>query len=78
MEIKIGIANAAREVSIDAQESAEAIEQQLRESLAQPDAVLALTDAKGRKVLIPARGIAYLDLGPVSYTHLTLPTILLV
>ena len=34
MEIKIGIANAAREVSIDAQESAETIEQQLRESLA--------------------------------------------
>ena len=63
MEIKIGIANAAREVSIDAQESAETIEQQLRESLAQPDAVLALTDAKGRKVLIPARGIADLDLG---------------
>ena len=63
MEIKIGIVNAAREVSIDAQESAETIEQQLRESLAQPNAVLTLTDAKGRKVLIPAHGIAYLDLG---------------
>jgi hypothetical protein len=35
MEIKIGIVNAAREVSIDAQESVETIEQQLRESLAQ-------------------------------------------
>lgn len=54
---------AAREVSIDAQESVETIEQQLRESLAQPNAILTLTDAKGRKVLIPARGIAYLDLG---------------
>ncbi|MBM2809221.1 MAG: hypothetical protein HW422_2307, partial [Cutibacterium acnes] len=38
-------------------------EQQLRESLAQPNAILTLTDAKGRKVLIPAHGIAYLDLG---------------
>ncbi|MGK2308433.1 DUF3107 domain-containing protein [Cutibacterium sp. V947] len=63
MEIKIGIVNTAREVSIDAQESAESIEQQLKNSLSQPDAVLALTDAKGRKVLVPARGVAYLDLG---------------
>jgi hypothetical protein len=30
MEIKIGIVNAAREVSIDAQESVETIEQQMR------------------------------------------------
>ena len=45
MEIKIGIVNAAREVSIDAQESAETIEQQLRESLAQANAVLNLTAA---------------------------------
>ncbi|MDO4412077.1 DUF3107 domain-containing protein [Cutibacterium sp.] len=63
MEIKIGITNTAREVSIDAQESAQAIEQQLRDSIREPDAVLTLTDAKGRKVLVPARGIAYLDLG---------------
>ncbi|MCD3034257.1 DUF3107 family protein, partial [Salmonella enterica subsp. enterica serovar Enteritidis] len=47
MEIKIGIVNAAREVSIDAQESVETIEQQLGESLAQPNAILTLTDAKG-------------------------------
>ncbi|WCC79109.1 DUF3107 domain-containing protein [Cutibacterium equinum] len=63
MEIKIGIVNTAREVSIDAQDSAESIERQLRDSLSKPDAVLTLTDAKGRKVLVPARGIAYLDMG---------------
>ncbi|MDU5842011.1 MAG: DUF3107 family protein, partial [Cutibacterium avidum] len=33
MEIKIGIVNTASEVSIDAQESAESIEQQLKDSL---------------------------------------------
>ena len=51
MEIKIGIVNAAREVSIDAQESVETIEQQLRESLAQPNAIL--TSAK-RTLMITA------------------------
>ena len=63
MEIKIGSVKSATEVSIDAQESAGSIEQQLEDSRSQPDAGLTLTDAKGRKVLVPARGIAYLDLG---------------
>lgn len=66
MEIKIGITNTAREVVIDAQEDADAVENQLREVLDNPKGVLALTDSKGRKVLIPASGIAYVDLGTTN------------
>jgi hypothetical protein len=62
MEIKIGIKHAPREVSVETDESAEQVEALVREALT-GDGLLALADAKGRKVLIPVAGIAYLDLG---------------
>lgn len=74
MEIKIGVKNIQREVSIDAQASAEDVEQQLRSALAD-DGVLSLVDDKGRRVLVPAAQIGYLDLGqehsrPVGFGRL--------
>ncbi|WP_028708667.1 DUF3107 domain-containing protein [Propionicicella superfundia] len=62
MEIKIGIKHAPREVSIETDETAEQIESLVREAFT-GDGLLALLDTKGRKVLIPIAGIAYLDLG---------------
>lgn len=63
MEIKIGISNITREVTIETETPAEEVEASLREALASKDGVLALTDDKGRRVLVPAMQIAYLDLG---------------
>ena len=63
MEIKIGITDVPREVTIESDEPPEDIQAKLRESLAQPDGLFSLTDPKGRNVLVPARTIAYLDLG---------------
>ncbi|AZZ39288.1 DUF3107 domain-containing protein [Acidipropionibacterium jensenii] len=63
MEIKIGITDVPREVTIESDDSAETIEAGLRESLAQPDGLFRLNDAKGRVVLVPTRTLAYLDLG---------------
>ncbi|HNV09907.1 MAG TPA: DUF3107 domain-containing protein [Propionibacteriaceae bacterium] len=62
MEIKIGIKNVNREISLETAESSESVEKSLRLAL-EEDGVLALTDDKGRKVLIPARQIGYVDLG---------------
>ena len=62
MEIKIGIQNVAREVTVDTEESAAEIEKQLTTALGD-GGVLAIADSKGRKVIIPAVAIAYLDLG---------------
>ncbi len=63
MEIKIGITDVPREVTIESEAEADAIEAELRESLARPDGLFKLTDAKGRVVLVPTRTLAYLDLG---------------
>ncbi len=62
MEIKVGIQHAPREVSIETEDSATAVEQRVREAFA-GDGLLTLVDSKGRKVLIPVARIAYIDLG---------------
>ncbi len=62
MEIKVGIQHVAREVHIESDMSATDVEQAL--AAARSDhGVLTLTDEKGRKVLIPADAIGYLELG---------------
>lgn len=63
MEIKIGIVNVAREVSIESTLSGEEVNKRVSDALAS-NGVLDLADDKGRRVLIPAQAIGYVDLGP--------------
>jgi hypothetical protein len=64
VEIKIGIVDVARELSIDAQVSgADEVVVDLQSALELPNGVLELTDDKGRRLAIPANRVAYLDFG---------------
>lgn len=63
MEIKIGITDIAREVTVESDEAADAIEASLRESLTRPDGLFKVVDNKGRVILVPTRSLGYLDLG---------------
>jgi hypothetical protein len=47
---------------VDTTESAEAVTAALDKALSS-DSVLTLTDARGRQVVIPARHVAYLEIG---------------
>lgn len=62
MEIKVGIQHVAREITVETDETAADVEKNLLKALAD-ETILTLTDAKGRKVLIPVDKIAYVDLG---------------
>jgi hypothetical protein len=62
VEVKIGVQNAARELHIETDESAETVEKQVAEAIA-GGGVLALADSKGRKVLVPTDKLAYVELG---------------
>ncbi|MCA0252178.1 MAG: DUF3107 domain-containing protein [Actinobacteria bacterium] len=62
MEIKVGIQHVAREIAVETDETAADVEKNLLKALAD-DSILTLTDAKGRKVLVPVDKIAYVDLG---------------
>lgn len=62
MEVKIGVQHAARELVVDSNEAADAVEKSVRDAV-ESDGVLALTDSKGRQTLVPARNLAYVEIG---------------
>lgn len=62
MEIRMGIAHVAREVSIETEESAESITERLNTAI-ESGGIFELTDASGRKVLVPAAKVGYVELG---------------
>ncbi|MBK8445944.1 MAG: DUF3107 domain-containing protein [Micropruina sp.] len=62
MEIKVGIVHGAREIVLESEETAAAIETAFAKAVAD-EGLLSLVDERGRKVLIPASRIAYLEIG---------------
>jgi hypothetical protein len=62
MEVKIGVRHAPRELVIDTTETAEDVEALLGKAVAD-GTTFALTDSRGRRLLIPSAGIAYLEIG---------------
>jgi hypothetical protein len=62
MEVKIGVRQAPRELVIDTTDTAEEIEARLAEAVS-AEGLLTLTDSRGRRVLVPAAGIAYVEIG---------------
>lgn len=62
MEVKIGIQHAARELILDIDDTAEAVQKKVADA-AGGDGVLTLADAKGRTVIVPAAKLAYVEIG---------------
>ncbi|WP_299051211.1 DUF3107 domain-containing protein [uncultured Nocardioides sp.] len=65
MDVKIGIRNAPRELSVDSDLSADELRSQVAEAVA-ASGVLTLTDTKGRTVLVPAGHLAYVEIGATT------------
>jgi hypothetical protein len=62
MEVKIGVQHAPRELVVETTDSAEDIQAALDRALSD-NSTLAISDARGRRVLVPARTIAYVEIG---------------
>lgn len=65
MDVKIGITDNGREVTVSMNASPEEIEKQVSASL-QSDKTLTLVDDKGRRVIVPSAKIAYVEIGPAD------------
>ncbi|RKN47096.1 DUF3107 domain-containing protein [Streptomyces hoynatensis] len=63
MEIKIGVQHTPREIVLESGQSAEEVESAVSEALSGTGNLLTLVDERGRKVLIPADRIAYVEIG---------------
>ncbi|MCC3778722.1 DUF3107 domain-containing protein [Streptomyces sp. UNOB3_S3] len=63
MEVKIGVQHAPREIVLESGLAAEEVERMVAEALAGKSALLSLVDDRGRKVLVPADRLAYVEIG---------------
>ena len=62
MEIKVGIVHGGREIVLESEETAASVESAFAKAVAD-EGLLTLVDERGRKVLVPAARIAYLEIG---------------
>ena len=65
MEIKVGIQHVNREIVVETTESAASVEEAYSQAN-EADGLLTLRDERGRKVLIKASSISYVDIGEES------------
>lgn len=63
VEIKIGVTDSPRELVISSDQAPADVEKVVSAALAKESDVLQLTDQKGRKYLIAAARIAYVEIG---------------
>ena len=62
MEVKIGVQFAARELVLESTQSPEEVAKAVSEALKADLGVLTLVDDKGRRVLVPADKLAYVEI----------------
>jgi len=63
VEVKIGVQNVARELSIETDQTMEEVGAAVRKALADPQGMLTLTDNKGREIYVPSAVLAYVQVG---------------
>jgi hypothetical protein len=62
VEVKIGVQYAARELVLESAQSPAEVEKAVADALKADLGVLTLTDDKGRRVLVPADKLAYVEI----------------
>ncbi|MGX7825129.1 DUF3107 domain-containing protein [Actinokineospora sp. 24-640] len=66
MEVKIGVADTARELVLNSTLTPDEVEALVADALKNSSGQLALVDDKGRRFLIPSARVAYVEIGGVD------------
>jgi len=65
VEVKIGVSDSPRELNVNSSQTSEEVEALVAAAFSGDSAgMLALTDDKGRKFLVQASKVAYVEIGP--------------
>ena len=65
MEVKIGIADSSRELLVSSDQTPDEVQKLVDEALASgADGLLRITDEKGRRYVVRAAQIAYVEIAP--------------
>lgn len=63
MEVKVGVADTARELLINSSQTPEEVEALVADALKGTSGTLTLTDDKGRRYVVPSARVAYVEIG---------------
>ncbi|AQZ68882.1 hypothetical protein HD597_011681 [Nonomuraea thailandensis] len=64
MEVKIGVRSVHRELVVETDLSAEQVEEEIRNALSvDRGGVFAITDVKGRRVVVPVAALGFVEIG---------------
>jgi hypothetical protein len=63
VEVRIGVQHATRELVIESAQTTDAITDAVSAALAGKTEVLSLEDERGRRVVVPATKLAYVEIG---------------
>lgn len=63
MEVKVGVADTARELTINSSQTPEEVESLVAGALKDSTGTLSLVDDKGRRYVVPSARIAYVEIG---------------
>ncbi|WP_084038313.1 DUF3107 domain-containing protein [Demequina sp. NBRC 110053] len=64
MEIRIGVQNVAREIVIETDMTADEVSKAVNDAVG--GAILDLSDTKGRRLVVPAGALGYVEIGEES------------
>ena len=63
MEVKVGVADTARELVLNSDQSPDEIESLVASALKDSAGTLSLVDDKGRRFVVPSARVAYVEIG---------------
>jgi hypothetical protein len=63
VEIKIGVQHTPREIVLESGQTPEEVEAEVAKALSGSGKLLTLVDERGRKVIVPADRVAYVEIG---------------
>ena len=66
MEVKVGVADTARELLINSSQTPEEVEALVADALKNSSGMLTLVDDKGRRYVVPSTRVAYVEIGSVD------------
>jgi hypothetical protein len=66
VEVRIGVQHAHRELMLESSQSSDEIQQIVSKALSGEEPVLVLVDERGRKVVVPAEKLAFVEIGEES------------
>lgn len=67
MEVKIGVQRTPREIVLESTLTPDEVEQAVRDALKDPAGLLSLVDEQGRRVVVPASLVAYVEIAEADH-----------